>query len=110
VLETPRDEGLLALLLGSTGLPLAFDLRHESWADVDVSPGVRVGDESPDAPFAYLRFRDPPYDDAALAAIAERVGALRAEGPDVYAYFRHEDEPTAPAYAARVLELLAEPG
>jgi hypothetical protein len=25
----------------------------------------------------------------------------------VYAYFRHEDEPTAPRYAERLLELLA---
>ena len=24
----------------------------------------------------------------------------------VYVYFRHEDEPTAPAYAARLLELV----
>jgi hypothetical protein len=28
-------------------------------------------------------------------------------GLEVYGYFRHEDEPTAPAYAARLLELLA---
>lgn len=107
VLETPRDEGLLALLLGSTGLPLALDLRHESWAGVDVSPAVRVGDESPAAPFAYLRFREPPYDDAALLDVAGQIRALRASGTDVYAYFRHEDAPTAPAYAVRVLELLS---
>jgi hypothetical protein len=25
----------------------------------------------------------------------------------VYGYFRHEDEPTAPAYAARLLELVS---
>jgi hypothetical protein len=26
----------------------------------------------------------------------------------VFAYFRHEDEPTAPAYAQRLLDLLAQ--
>jgi hypothetical protein len=30
------------------------------------------------------------------------------EGLTVHVYFRHEDEPTAPAYAARLLELVAE--
>jgi hypothetical protein len=28
----------------------------------------------------------------------------------VFAYFRHEDEPTAPAYAQRLLELLGQSG
>ena len=35
-------------------------------------------------------------------------GAIRpvlAGGIDVFAYFKHEDEPTAPAYAERLLEL-----
>jgi len=27
---------------------------------------------------------------------------------DVYAFFRHEDEPTAPLYAERLLELVGE--
>ena len=37
--------------------------------------------------------------------------AATLRGP-AYVYFRHEDEPTAPAYAARLLELLnaAPPG
>jgi hypothetical protein len=30
-----------------------------------------------------------------------------ASGLTVYAYFRHEDEPTAPVYAARLRELVA---
>ena len=32
---------------------------------------------------------------------------LLADGIEVYAYFKHEDEPTAPGYALRLLELLA---
>jgi uncharacterized protein YecE (DUF72 family) len=106
VVERPRDDGLLALLLGSTGLDLALDLRDESWDGVDVAPAVRVGDWDADAPFRYLRFREPPYTGEALEAAAERVRSLLAEGVDVYAYFRHADEPSAPAYAERVLELV----
>ena len=106
VVESPRDDGLLALLLGSTDLRVALDLRDESWAGVDVSPAVRVGDWDADAPFRYLRFRDPPHSDEELAAIASRVQVLLADGIEVFAYFRHEDAPTAPAYASRLLELV----
>ncbi len=53
--------------------------------------------------FRYLRLREPPYDDAALQELA---GRLRAVAEPTYVYFRHEDEPTAPAYAERLLELL----
>jgi uncharacterized protein YecE (DUF72 family) len=67
---------------------------------------VRAGDWDADAPFRYLRFREPPYSDAQLAGIAARVRPLLAEGIDVFAYFRHEDAPTAPAYASRLLELV----
>ena len=38
VVESPRDDGLLALLLGSTDLRVALDLRDESWDGVDVAP------------------------------------------------------------------------
>ena len=106
VVESPRDEGLLALLLGSTDLPLAFDCRHESWDGVDVAPAVRVDDIDADAPFRYLRFRDPPYDDGDLLEAARRIAPLLARGVDVYAYFRHGDDPAAPRYARRLLELV----
>jgi uncharacterized protein YecE (DUF72 family) len=106
VVETPRDDGLLALLLGSTGLRLALDLRHESWAGVDVAPAVRVNDWEADAPFRYLRFREPPYADDELQALAARIRPLVAGGTDVFAYFRHEAAPTAPAYAERLAALV----
>jgi uncharacterized protein YecE (DUF72 family) len=106
VVASPRDDGLLALLLGSTDLRLALDLRDESWDGVDIAPAVRVNDWEADAPFRYLRFREPPHTDGELEAIAARIEPLLAAGVDVFAYFRHEDAPTAPRYAARLLELV----
>jgi uncharacterized protein YecE (DUF72 family) len=101
----PRDDGILRLLLDSLdpALEYAFELRHESWQDAEVP--VRINSLDEDAPFRYLRLREPPYDDAALAALAERLQPLLADGVRVYCYFKHEDEPTAPTYAARLLEL-----
>lgn len=106
VVESPRDDGLLPLLLGSTDLRIALDLRDESWYGVDVAPAVRVNDWAADAPFRYLRFREPPHSEQELEEIAARIEPLLADGVDVFAYFRHEDAPTAPAYAARLLELV----
>jgi uncharacterized protein YecE (DUF72 family) len=106
VVESPRDDGLLALLLGSTDLRVALDLRDESWDGVEVAPAVRVNDWEADAPFRYLRFREPPHSDVELAKIAGRIGPLLAADVEVFAYFRHEDAPTAPVYAERLLELV----
>lgn len=106
VVESPRDPGLLALLLGSTDLRLALDLRHESWDGVDVAPAVRINEWDADAPFRYLRFRDPPYSEADLKVAAARIQRLLDSGVDVFAYFRHEDAPTAPEHAFRLLALL----
>jgi len=107
VIESTRDEGLLALLFGSTtDLALALDLRHESWREVDVQPAVRVNDWGAKAAFRYLRFRDPPYADDELSAVAEQIRPLLACGIDVYAYFRHEDAPAAPIAARRLRELV----
>ena len=108
-----RDDGLLELVLGSLdpSLELALDLRHESWDGVegrlDEVGAVRVGALRARSAFRYLRFRDPPYDDPALRAAADRIRPLLADGIRVYCYFRHEDEPTAPAYALRLRGLLA---
>lgn len=103
----PRDDGLLQLLLGSIDpdLGTAFEFRHDSWAGAEVP--VRVGSLESAGPFRYLRLREPPYDEAALQAWAGRVAAALADGTDVYCFFKHEDEPTGPRYASRLLELLA---
>ena len=109
----PRDDGFLRLLLGSVDpeLRLAFDLRDPSWDGVEPvlaeAGAVRVNGIEADAPFRYLRLREPPYDDASLATWARRLAPLVARGVDVSCYFKHEDEPTAPRYAERLLELAA---
>ena len=111
VLGSARDEGMLELLLGSldTALRLAFDLRHESWNGIEPrlreAGAVRVDDLEGAAAFRYVRLREPPYSEDELARWAERIGGL---GGDVFVYFRHEDEPTAPQYAQRLAELLAQ--
>jgi len=108
----PRDDGFLALLLGSLDpeVRVAFEAEHESWAAPEVdralaSAGtVRVNDFEAEAPFRYLRLREPPYSDAQLEELAARIAALLAAEIDVYCYFKHEDNPRGALYAERLLE------
>jgi uncharacterized protein YecE (DUF72 family) len=102
----PRDDGWLELTRASLDpeLEYAFEFRHESWAGVEGVQLVNALDGG--APFRYLRLREPPYDEAALTGWAARLEPLLAEGKRLYVYFKHEDEPLAPAYAQRLLELL----
>jgi len=110
-LKSARDEGMIELILGSLDaeFPVAFDLEHESWDGIEprlaAAGTVRVNDLESDAPFRYVRFRDPPYTDEQLHEFAAQLRDVREP---VFAYFRHEDEPTAPRYAERLLELIAQ--
>jgi hypothetical protein len=99
VVESARDDGMLSYVLGSVdpAFKLVFDFRDESWDDVtDV---VRVN-ELDAQPFRYVRMREPPYSDDDIGALAPKLR------DPAYVYFRHEDEPTAPAYAEQLRELL----
>jgi uncharacterized protein YecE (DUF72 family) len=100
VVGSERDEGVLAFLNGSLdpSLPVVFDFRHPSWEGVE---GVVTVNDLGAEPFRYVRLREPPYADADLETLA---GQLR---PPAWVFFRHEDEPTAPAYAARLSELVS---
>jgi uncharacterized protein YecE (DUF72 family) len=107
-----RDEGLLALMLGSLdpGLQIAFDFRHGSWEGIETelpSNATRINDLGSQASFRYLRLREPPYDEPALQGWADRIRPLLADGIEVYVFFKHEDEPSAPRYAERLLELVS---
>jgi hypothetical protein len=107
-IQQPRDEGLLAFLLGSLdpGLPVAFDFRDPSWEDAAVP--LRVNALEAEGRFRYLRYRDPPFDDAFFTTEGNRLRPLLDAGVDVYAYFRHEDAPVAPAAAERLRATLSE--
>jgi uncharacterized protein YecE (DUF72 family) len=123
VLDRKRDEGFLMLLRDSLDpeLEVAYDFRHESWDGVEVP--VRVSLLEGDAPFRYLRMRDPPYSDDELRAYAEGLRPLLDDGVRVYCYFKHENDrvETRPGadgkphdhvastfYAKRLAELLAD--
>ena len=104
-LKSVRDDGALELLLGSlpAGLRIAFDLEHPSWNGVEErlaeAGAVRVNNLDHPAPFRYLRRREAPDD--------ELAARIRTCAEHVYVYFRHDVEPTAPAYAAQLLEMLS---
>jgi uncharacterized protein YecE (DUF72 family) len=109
-----RDDEFLARLLDAidADLDVALDFRDPSWDGIEPElerwGAVRVNQlEAEAARFRYLRLREPPYDDDGLAAWAGTIRPLLDDGLDVYCYFRHEDAPTAPAYAARLLELVS---
>ncbi|HEY3543533.1 MAG TPA: DUF72 domain-containing protein [Gaiellaceae bacterium] len=103
-LKSPRDEGAIELLLGSLdpALRLAFDLGDPSWDGIEPrlaeAGAVRVDDLETPARFRYLRRRERPDD-----VFAARVAAV---GETAYVYFRHGDEPEAPAYAEELLSRL----
>jgi uncharacterized protein YecE (DUF72 family) len=99
VYEGPRDDGTLSFVLGSVPaeVRLVWDFRHESWKGVDGV--VRVNDPEAE-PFRYLRLREPPYADDELRAVAATIR------DPAYVYVRHEDAPTAPATANRLMTFL----
>ncbi len=111
-----RDDGFLRLFLDSLDpeVPVALDFRHESWDDAEVTARldergvIRVDALEGAAPFRYVRLREPPYDEEALGRLQHTIRPLLDGGVDVYAFFRHEDEPTAPRYAERLRELVEE--
>jgi uncharacterized protein YecE (DUF72 family) len=102
-------------------LRMAFEFRHESWFDAaiyrvleanEAALCVAESDEltTPEvltAPFACYRLRKSKYSKGRLAEIADRL-AREAERGDVFAYFKHEDEPTGALRACAVRKLLRE--
>jgi uncharacterized protein YecE (DUF72 family) len=99
VVTSPRDDGAVSFVTGSVpeDVELAWDVRDPSWDGVE---GITRVDDFDAESFRYIRLREPPYSDEELAAVAARL-----RGP-AYVYVRHEDAPTAPAIADRLLSLL----
>jgi uncharacterized protein YecE (DUF72 family) len=108
VVERPRDDGFLELLLGSAdpAVRYALDLRDPTWDGVEerlaAAGAVRVGDTSGLAGWAYLRYRELRYDHSELATIAAGLRKLDRAGIETYAFFRHGDAPDAPLAALQV--------
>ena len=111
-----RDDGFLRLLLDSLDpeVPVALDFRHDSWDDPEVTArlderGVASGRSAGRARrrSATSACASRPTTRRRSRPLAAEIRPLLAE-VDVYAFFRHEDEPTAPLYAERLRELVEE--
>ncbi len=115
--DLPRLETFLSVL--PRGARAAFEFRHASWFEEDVYSALRAQgaalciaeDEELATPlvataeWGYLRLRRQDYDDAAVAAWAERV---RAQAwTEAYVFFKHEDAGSGPKLAAEFLHRIA---
>jgi uncharacterized protein YecE (DUF72 family) len=122
--DLPRLEAFLALLRAVSPAPkAAFEFRHSSWFSDDVYAALRAGGaalciaESEElatpleatAPWGYLRLRRQDYDEAMLAAWADRLRAQAPGWSEVHVFFKHEDEGKGPALAARLRAILDPP-
>ena len=113
------DEGKLAQFLADARpcrFRIAFEFRHGSWFDAAIyrllerhNAALCVAEsdelETPDvatADFSCYRRRKTEYSDTQLDQIT--AGLLeRARRGDVFAYFKHEEEPMGAVWAAKVL-------
>jgi uncharacterized protein YecE (DUF72 family) len=118
-----KDLELLEVFLHDLppGLRPTIEFRHASWHTDDTYAvlkrfGVALCIADTDerstpfevtAPFGYFRLRRPHYDEATLAAWAERIRG--AGWTDTFIYFKHEDEGTGPRYAAQFAALAGVP-
>ena len=104
------------------GLRMAFEFRHSTWFSDEVYAVLRrhgvalcVAEsedlETPDivtAPFSCYRFRKSGYSSAQLDEIENTLRRRAAEG-EVFAYFKHEEEPTGAVCAVDMLGRLRHP-
>ncbi|HEY6447161.1 MAG TPA: DUF72 domain-containing protein [Acidobacteriaceae bacterium] len=98
-------------------LRMAFEFRHPSWFDAATYRALEGAGaalcmaesdelETPNAataPFSCYRLRKSAYSAARLKQIAEMLAEPSKRG-DVFAYFKHEDEPTGALRASKVLQ------
>ena len=113
--DVPRLDSFLADA-NTSGLRMAFEFRHSSWFCDEVYAVLRhhgvalcVAEsedlETPDvvtAPFKCYRFRKSGYSDEQLDVIENTLRQRSAEG-EVFAYFKHEEEPTGAICAVDTL-------
>jgi uncharacterized protein YecE (DUF72 family) len=103
------------------GALTAWEFRHESWfadetyealADYDAALCL-AENEKMDTPqvmtasFAYYRFRNPSYSPERLKEIASELAGF-AKNREVYASFKHEEDPQSASWSANVLKVAQE--
>jgi uncharacterized protein YecE (DUF72 family) len=116
--DVPRLDSFLAEA-NAYGLRMAFEFRHSTWFCNEVYAVLRhhsvalcVAEseelETPDlmtAPFACYRFRKSEYSRAQLDVIENTLRRRSAEG-EVFAYFKHVEQPTGAICAVDTLRKL----
>jgi uncharacterized protein YecE (DUF72 family) len=117
--DLPRLVDFLALL--PPGHDAAFEFRNEAWFDDEVYAALKAAgaslclsereDNAPPplvetAAFGYVRLRLENYSDQDLQSWATRL--LATGWKQIFVYFMHE--PTAPAYARKLMELASASG
>ncbi|HSH44702.1 MAG TPA: DUF72 domain-containing protein [Longimicrobiales bacterium] len=112
--DVPRLQAFLSEI--PSGIRPAFEFRHASWLDDATYQALSERDAAlviaqtedeetplvPTASWGYLRLRKVQYDEGEVESWAERT--LEQDWSEAFAFFKHEDEGTGPALAARFLE------
>lgn len=112
------DVDVLKTFLGTLPpkLRCAFEFRHESWfndgvyralSERDAALCIAENEEfvTPDVAtgsFSYYRFRKPEYSESERGMIAERLRQA-ARQREVFAFFKHEEDPKSALWALDVL-------
>jgi uncharacterized protein YecE (DUF72 family) len=116
--DAPRLDAFL-VDANRSGLRMAFEFRHNTWFCDEVYAVLRnhgvalcVAEsedlETPDvvtAPFTCYRLRKSGYTQAQLDAIENTLRRRSAEG-EVFAYFKHEEQPSGAICAVEILRRL----
>jgi uncharacterized protein YecE (DUF72 family) len=109
-------EEFLAVL--PRGVVSAFEFRHASWFTDEIFDQLKSSNRAlcvaeteervtPDvvtADFCYYRYRKPSYTPEERQAMVDRIQEHRAQGRDVFAYFKHEETPQGALYAADIFK------
>ena len=100
------------------GTRAAFEIRHLSWLDAEVFDALRarnialcIADSEKlhtpveiTADYGYLRLRDEGYQQADIDRWAQTIRGLNL--PDVFVYFKHEEQGLGPDFARRLMTAL----
>ncbi len=114
------DVGLLRdfLALLPKVAKFAFEFRHASWFSEEIYDTLRernvalcvaenedfAAPEVRTACYIYFRFRRPSYNEEELQGLAARVGKCLTDGLEVFAFFKHEEDPRSPLNAVKLLD------